>query len=126
MLPALGIFRNVKLKSWFLPDFEKVTENAQAVVHGQFCCHRGQRGKMRDEIGADPRKISASLINAALHHAHGQVAFPHNAVAARRLCEQHFIKLAAVFVQGIAFHRQQHRALKLRLVDAAIAQRDFG
>ena len=71
MLPALGLFRDVKLKGRLLPGFEEVAENAQTVVHRQFRCHRGQRRKMCDEIGADPRKIGAGLVNAALHHTHG-------------------------------------------------------
>ena len=72
-------------------------------------------------------KVTAGLVWVALYHAHGQVAFPHDAVAgAGDLCGQHLIELVAVFVKTVCLVRQQDAALELSLVDTAVINRDFG
>ena len=81
---------------------------------------------MRHQIRADAGKVTAGLVRIALYHAHGQVAFPHNAVAgAGDLRRQHLVELVAIFIQPIILVGQQDAALKLGLVDAAIINRDF-
>ena len=82
---------------------------------------RGKLCKVRHQIRADTGKVAAGFVRIAFHHAYGQVAFPHNAVAgAGDLCGQHLVELVAVFVQTIILVGQQDAALELGLIDAAV------
>ena len=98
----------------------------QALIQRQFGCHRGKLCKVRHQIRADTGKITAGFVRIALHHAHGQITLPHNAVAgAGDLCGQHLVEFVAVFVQTIILVGQQDAALELCLVDAAVVNCDF-
>ena len=79
------------------------------------------------KVGSHAGEIAAGLVWVALYHAHGQVAFPHDAVAgAGDLCGQHPVEFVSVFVQAVIPVGQQDAALELGLVDAAVINRDFG
>ena len=81
---------------------------------------------MRHQIRADAGKVAAGLVRVALYHAHGQIAFPHNAVTgAGDLGGEHLIELVAVFVQAVIPVGQQDAALELGLVDTAVVNCDF-
>jgi len=41
------------------------------------------------------------------------------------LGDQHLVELVAVFIQPVILIRQQHAALELGFVDAAVINRDF-
>ena len=126
MLPALGVFVDIELRRSLFPGLEKVAENMQALVQRQFGCHRGKLRQVCYKVGPHAGKVAACLVCIAFHHAYGQVAFSHNAVAgAGDLCGQHLVELVAVFVQTIILVWQQDTALELCLVDAAVVNRDF-
>ena len=81
---------------------------------------------MCHQIRADAGEITAGLICIALHHAHSEIALPHNAVAgAGDLRSQHLVEFVAIFVQSVILVGQQDAALKLGLVDAAVVNCDF-
>ena len=127
MLPALGMFVDIELCCSLFPCFEKVAENVQALGQRQLLRHREKLGKVCHQIRADAGKIAAGFICIAFYHAHGQVAFPHDAVAgAGDLCGQHPVEFVSVFVQAVIPVGQQDAALELGLVDAAVINRDFG
>ena len=82
---------------------------------------------MGDQISADAGEIGAGLVDIPLDDADGQVALAHHAVAGTgNLGAQHLVKFLAVMVEGVSVQRQQHRALKIFLVDAAVVDRDLG
>ena len=126
MLAAFGVFVDIELRRSLFPCLEKVAENMQALVHRQFGCHRGKLRQVCYKVGPHAGKVTAGFVCIAFYHAHGQVAFPHNAVAgAGDLRGQHLVELVAVFVQTIILVGQQDTALERGLVDAAIVNRDF-
>ena len=126
MLPALGVFVNVELCRSLFPGLEKVAEDVQTFVQCQFVCHRGKLRQVCYKVGPHAGKVAACLVCIALHHADGQVAFPHNTVAgAGDLCGQHLVEFVAVLVQAVILVRQQDAALELGFVDAAVVDRDF-
>ena len=126
MLTPFGVFVDVELRRSLLSGLEKVAENMQALGQRQFGCHRGKLREVCHQIRANAGKVTAGFVCIAFYHAHGQVAFPHNAVAgAGHLGGQHLIELVAVFVKTVCLVRQQDAALKLGLVDAAVVNRDF-
>ena len=126
MLPALGVFVDIELRRSLFPGLEKVAENMQALGQRQFVCHRGKLRQVCYQVCSHAGKVTAGLVWVALYHAHGQVAFPHDAVAgAGDLCGQHLIELVAVFVKTVCLVRQQDAALELSLVDTAVINRDF-
>ena len=127
MLTSLGVFMDIEFRRSLFPYLEKVAENMQTLVECQLICHRGKLRQMCYKVGPHAGKVTAGLIRIALYHAHGQVAFPHNAVAgAGDLRGQHFIKFAAVFIQPVIPVGQQDTALKFCFVDAAVINCDFG
>ena len=127
MLPALGVFVDIELRRSLFPGLEKVAENMQALGQRQFVCHRGKLRQVCYQVCSHAGKVTAGLVWVALYHAHGQVAFPHDAVAgAGDLCGQHLVEFVAVFVQAVILVGQQDAALERGLIDAAVVNRDFG
>ena len=105
---------------------EKLSEQLQPFPQIQFPAHRGQPGKVGEQVGAHPVEVGAGLCDVLLRHRQGDGALPDDAVAAaRHLGEEHLVVLLPETVQAVAFHGQQDGILKLRPVYLPVADGDL-
>ena len=109
----------------FLPHAEEVVEQPQALVEGDFPYAGIHAAQASGQVSSHAGKESASLLDTALGHGHGDVLLLHQIVAAAGLVQQDAVVLAAHIVAAILPVGHQEVSAELLPVELAVHQRQF-
>ena len=127
MLATPGLLVDIELGGRRVRRAEEVAEDPQALIEGEFLCHRRQCRQLGGQIGSDTSKVGAGFLDVALDHADGKIPLSDDAVVALGdLGAQHLVEFLPVIVQAVILERQQNRPLEFLLVDPPVVQSDLG